>query len=293
MASLEELLYSKLKTDVELAGMLAAFAGSPAIFERQAPHDKDAGWTGAQHPRIDYVVDWSEDPERKNQGTAILNIWGRIGLDTSPEVIEARVKSILSGAVFRPVGEPLVILKWSRTEGFEGLVGERDELEVGLSLAFDLLAFPVQTTTEPDPVAGLNAWADAKWAELQVDPASWAPTDANPALYWRLAGLQAAEQHAGVSWLDATIYGHVLAPTPAGRLPWIKKITEGLATARYVALADGSYLFIQAVAADSQADHLRTGQVRVTARFGILIPKPPAEILNRAVVSGSVSGEVT
>jgi len=291
--TLEELIYDKLINDAVLPGQLAQFGGQPAMFERQAPGDADEGWSGEQYPRADYIVDRAEDPERRVEGTAAFNIWCLTSSAVGPEEIESRLRELLDGAVFHPTNEPVTALRWSRSDVFESTREDDDELVIGITVLFDLLAFPTQTTTTPDPVAALNNWASANFPELQVDPAMWAPTDNTPAIYWRLAGIQVAEQWAAVSWLDATLVAHILAPTPAGRLPWIKKITERLAVDRSVALDDGSPLFFRTVTADSQADHLRAGQIRLTARYGVLVRKEAVSTLNQATISGDVGEAYT
>jgi hypothetical protein len=125
-------------------------------------------------------------------------------------------------------------------------------------------------TTAPDPIATLNNWTVNTFNSPQVDPDTWQPTNNTPAIYWRLSGLTLAEQWAGCSWMDATIYGHIIAPTPAARLTWIKKITEALALASMITMDDGSPLAIKRVTADSQRDQLRDGQITISARYGVL-----------------------
>lgn len=156
------------------------------------------------------------------------------------------------------------------------------------NLRFIILPFPSQLTTEPDPVAGMIYWTNATFPELQVDPLTWTLTDETPAVYWRLAGMHMTEQWAAVSWIDATIMGHILAPTPHGRLLWTKKITERVATAGKTYLTDGSPLFFRTIAADSQADHLKTGQIKLTIKYGVLVSKPHVERLNHVHISGGI-----
>ncbi len=291
--TLEQLIYEKLTSDAVLAGRLAVFAGRPALFERQAPADADPGWAGPQYPRIDYGVDRAEEPERRVEGRAAFNVWCLTDSQAMPEDVERRLRELLDGAVFHPADEPVTALRWSRSDGFESARGEHDELVLGVSVLFDLLAFPSQATFSPDPVAALNAWTETALPELQVDPTAWAPTDANPAVYWRVVSLEVRERTAAVAWVQVAAAGHVLAPTPAGRLPWIRRLCERLATDGRTALDDGSPLLFCAVAADGHADPLRTGQVRLTARFGVLQPAAEQTVLGRAVVGGDVSGEVT
>lgn len=153
-------------------------------------------------------------------------------------------------------------------------------------LKFIVLILPNQLTTNPDPIAGMNQWILQAFPELQVDPLKWTITDVTPAVYWRFAGMRVTEQWAVVSWIEATIIGHILAPTPQGRLLWTKKITDKIATNRETVLSDGSPLFFKSIAADSQADYLKDGQIKLTVKFGILLPEPAAQPLNKIYITG-------
>jgi hypothetical protein len=279
--TLEEQLYARLTSESALNSYLATFGGKPAVFERQAPPDTDRGWSAAQYPRIDYTVDWSEDPERKTQGTLEINTWCLLTTSTPPESVERRIRDVLDGSIFKPAIEPITAFKWRASNPFEA-GNEKQGLVIGITLMFDLLSFPTQTTYEPDPIAALQAWTSAKLPGLQADPESWAPTDANPAVYFRLSNLTAADFKPSVTWMDAVINIHVLAPTPGGRIPWIKQITEQIAQDRQTNLLDGSPVFFRTIAADSTADQLRVGQIRLTVRYGVLRSRDETQILNHA-----------
>lgn len=274
MASLESLIYSRLTGDADLAGKLARYAGLPAVFELFAPEDSDGDWGPKKTPRIQYQVVRQEDPERRVDGELAVTV-----VDLSQSMgpaaeIEERVRQLLDGLTVR-VDEGTVSLHWVESQPFD----EADDFR-GIEAAFDLIAWPAGLTYEPDPVAALRDWSTATYSGLQVDPDTWAPTDETPALYWRLASISDVEpQHWG-AWVTVAIHGHLLAATPSGRLPWIRRITEGLALAREVQLSDGSPLLFEHVSANSDADPLREGQLRLTARFGILRSQPEYELLN-------------
>lgn len=101
-----------------------------------------------------------------------------------------------------------------------------------------------------------------------------------------------AETTAAVTWLEAQITGHVLAPSAAVRLQWIRKITEGLTIQRRIKLSDGSPLFFERVMADSEADPMRRGQIQLTTQFGVLQPEKQVQKLRRAVIGGNIPAEV-
>lgn len=266
MASLESLIYSRLTGDANLAGKLARYNGVPAVFELFAPPSSDSGWAGAQTPRIQYEIVRQEDPERRVDGELAVTVIDLSQSMAPAAEIEERVRQLLDGLTVR-VDEGTVSLHWVESQPFD----EADDFR-GIEAAFDLIAWPAGLTYDPDPVRALRDWSAATCSDLQVDPDTWAPTDETPALYWRLASISDVEPQNWGAWVTATIHGHILAATPSGRLPWIRRVTEGLAQAREVALSDGSPLLFEGVSADSTADPLREGQIRLTARFGVLSP---------------------
>lgn len=276
MPSLESLVYSHLTGDAALSGLLAAYNGFPAVFELIAPPDSDAGWGGAQTPRIQFDVTREEDPERRVDGELTITIVDAGQTMAVPADIDTRVRGLLDGATFR-ADEGTVSLHWQRSDLFD----EGDEFR-GIEVVLDLIAWPSGLTYEPDPVSALRTWSATNYPTLQVDPDTWAPSDLSPALYWRLTSVSGVEPTSWGAWLTVQIQGHVLAATPGGRLPWLRRVTEGLALSQRVKLSDGSPLLFQSVGANSDADPLRTGQLRLTARFGVKRQIPPTESINYA-----------
>src|SRR5690606_35761196 len=174
---MEALIRKRLVEDPVIQSQLATFYGQPAVFQRQAPSDTDSGWDGPQYPRIDFVVDRQENPERKVQGVASFNIWALTTSQARPNDIERRIRELLDGAFFHPEGQDTTALRWSQSDMFEA--GNDNELIIGITVLFDLLAFPLQTTFSPDPILALNEWAESKFSVLQVDPETWTPADSN------------------------------------------------------------------------------------------------------------------
>lgn len=275
MASLEELLYTAITTNATIAAKMAKYSGKVAFFEIQAPADTDSAWGAKQYPRADFTIDRIGDPERQTQGALVINILTTSSAPDAPEEIAAHYMAQLDGAVFHPDNEPVIAFQWARMEPFEEnrqRNGDQDII-IGVSILFDVLAFPAQETTEPDPIKALNNWTKGKFASIQVDPATWAPTDQNPAIYWRISNLQLVQAYQAHSTFDATIAGHLMAKTTNARLSWLKRIIEALAHDTYILMTDGSPMMIQGtLAADSQGDPIRTGQIRLTMRFGVLPP---------------------
>lgn len=277
---IETLLYQALTNDTSLASKLTTYNSLPAVFELLAPESEMGGWSGKQTPRIEYWVNRTEDPERRVSGQVMVSV---IHEETSNEVsanIEDDVRRILDGATFRPDGET-IILQWDTVELYDEAAEYR-----GFDLIFDLIAWPTGLTYSPDPIKALRSWSTSRWSDIQVDPLTWSPTDATPALYWRMEGVESEEMLAWGSWITARFRGHLLAKTPNTRFYWLRSVVERASIDRAVNLEDGSRMFIDSVQSSNDADPLRDGQIMITARFGVLINRS-GPMLSNIYISGN------
>lgn len=236
-----------------------------------------------------------QDPEADwSAFSTIVEVWPYVSRTTFQQVdaLANQVIDTLHRARFTEAGEQYLV-DYLGSAGPDYVDQEWDAITRGLRFQVFALGWLDGLTYEPDPIAALQGWTAATWEEVHADPAIWNPGDIAPGIYWRLTRLAPVETTAAVTWMDAQLTGHVLAPSAAVRLSWIRKIAEGLTRERRIKLSDGSPLFFNRVAADSEADPMRRGQIQLTARFGVLRPKPTAQVLKRGVVSGDAKGEVT
>lgn len=290
--TLEELVYSRLKGDVLIAGWLTKFNDNPAVFEIQAPSDQDKGWDKKKtYPRIIYATDKQENAERKVSGTLTIDVMTTNDGATGPEVIEEQVRKLLTHTFFEATNEPVVALVWNQTAAFE-----EDETVIGVTITFDMLAFPSQIngTRKPDPIKGIISYCKELYPTARLfdsaptAPYMWTPTAQAPALYWRLTGVTTDQITNSVTWMTATIVGHLFAPTPSDRLPWIRQITEELATGPNIYMDDDSPLMLQRISADSSRDALKDGQITLTVRYGVLRTRPTSPALNNTNMTGAI-----
>lgn len=277
--TLEDLIYERLATS-PLAKQLARFGNSnaPALFYQNAPEDTAEGWSGRpQYPRADFIVDMQANPERKTSGVLTLNLWCRDG-KTPPEALEPMARAALCGVFLCPDDGMPYSLAWSRSDAFEQRSNAKPRtLVIGITVQFDVYAFPCQLSNDPDPVVAVNGWLQ-DWAPQAVVigrdsiPHILAPDEARPVFYCRLAGLQTAVETNTVAWMNGVVFLHVFAG--ARQAQWIKALVDALALAGEVIMADGSPMFLRELRADSAADALTTGQLRLSVRFGLLRREP-------------------
>jgi len=273
--TLEDLIYTKLSNPNGPAAKLARYGDAPAIFYQAAPEDTAAGWYGKrQYPRIDYTVDMQANPERHSCGILTLNIWCSEQC-APPEDLEPEVRAMMREVFMQPDESPPYSLAWVRSDAFEGRSQANPATLVnGITVLFDLFAFPVQETTDPDPILAINEYVK-QWApdalvigKDTLERFQIATTD-QPIFYFRLASLQLQRETNTVAWMDGMIAGYIYAPEET-RLKWLKALVDVLSLDGEVTMLDTSPMFLRGIKADSAADPLTVGQLRLQIRFGLL-----------------------
>ncbi len=292
---LDGLLVEQIRGDDQIKGMLAVYNKKPAFFYQKAPLDTAKGWNGKeQYPRADYNVDMRYDPERKTAGTLTINVWCSTQSAAMPEDIEARLLTLINGTFYTEHGGDTVCAVWDRSDAFNFELyrketGSTPEI-FGITLTFDLLTFPRQMTTDPDPIEGLIRWTRRNFDALTIissdePPPVWKPTDTKPAVYWRFIGSADDRQSFSVTWYNGTFAAHIIAETVMERNRWIKALAERMQIDGEILLADGSPMFLKRLEIRHDADPLRDGQILITGQYGVLAGrvKMPARIpLNHA-----------
>lgn len=277
MAQLEDLIYRRLCRNEELTKLLAKHDRNPAVFFQNAPGDASLGWAKRrQYPRITCIVDMQADAERKTSGQLTVNIWC-CGSGAAPEDIEPIIRDIFCGIFLSPEAMETYSLAWARSDPFETqevLTGQKTQV-IGISVSFDILSFPQQVTSDPDPVLAINEYTrrlcpGCKIIGYDILPEEYAPTESTPAFYWRFGSMGVDKVSWAVSWVIGILGGHIFSPTTEGRLKWLKFIAQQMAIDEEAIMLDGSPMFFTGLKADSAADHLRNGQIQLRVKYGIL-----------------------
>ncbi len=228
-----------------------------------------------------------QDPEAGwSAFSTIIEVWPYVARTTFQQVdtLVNQVIDALHRARFAEANEQYLI-DYIGSAGQDFVDQEWNAITRGLRFRVFALGWLNGLTFEPDPVTTLQNWTAETWPEVQTNPATWSPGDTAPGIYWRLVRLTTAQMAAVVNWMEAQISGHILAPSAAVRLSWVRKVTEGLARQRRLKMSDGGPLELWRVASDSEADPMRKGQIQLIARFGVLQTKEEAPVLNKAYIS--------
>lgn len=270
----EQALLTHLSAQAELTEYLTSYAQQPAIFNQEAPADTDNGWArGSQYGRIVFTVDIQGDPERTLGGVLAVDIMCKDDEAPFPEDIEPIVRKLIHGFFFS-TGAFTVAAQFKNSNYF---TQPKDRVN-GCTVTFDLLAFPVLTTTGLNVIGRLNEWTSQIDGLYVINhdklPApAWKPGPGESAVYWRCLRVNPAakirDRYATI-WRTATIKGHIFS----GDLATASDVAEDIifclyADKRLKKAGEAPIMVDDRNTLDNGADPLRAGQVTVEATYGI------------------------
>lgn len=269
---LNELIYTRLAEDKELSGRLSKYAGRPAIFNTEFPEDQAAGWEGKhQYPRICYRVDMQVNQERSAAGTLHVTIYtdkNPLELDALESLVRGRLKDVL----MKPHDQAPFCVAWSRTEPYliDGMA------VIYKDILYDILEYPGQETTDPDPVMAVSAYIKELYPEsvvLGIDRIGDYTNPADkPVFFCRLEDIRSTTGYCmhSISWFLARVAVHLLYPNALTRLKMIAGINQKMAVDEEIIMMDQSPMYLNELNMDSKADYLREGQLTITGKYGCL-----------------------
>ena len=278
-SDLATLVYDRLKTYAPLTALLCKYAELPAVFYQNAPDDQQTAWGGkTQYPRVVFDIDEQANTERKSSGTLIVEVFcDRAG--TEPEQIEPIIRECLKDLLIKPHGSFPYCFSWARTDAFvvksikEG--GTAQRAAIGQEIRFDMLEYPKQDTTDPDPVAALCAflleeYPDACIVGLSPMGSYTEATAEKPVVYCRLESIETDSVTNTVAWMDARIAIHIICSLPETRLKIAADIQNLLMWSAEIIMLDGSPMRPLRVSLSNTADYLKEGQLRGVFHYGVL-----------------------
>lgn len=273
---IEQALREHLLAQTELTDFLGIWADTPAIFNQEAPADNDDQWEpGHQYGRIVFAVDLQGDPERTMGGILTVDIMCKKD-EQFPEEIEPVARQLIHGYFFSN-GKFTAYAQWRNSSYFT----ESTDEVTGCTLAFDLLAFPIITTSAPDIIVRFNDWTALSSEYLYVinrdelPAAAWKPTGSESAVYWRLVTDNPARwipDTFQTIWRTATVKCHIFSEDNATAATVARNITTKLyADKRLLKSGETPIMVNRQNSTDLGADPLRTGQVTVEATYAIVV----------------------
>lgn len=273
--TLEELIYKRLSEAENLTKHLAKYSGLPAVFTPEAPGDREVGWgKSMQYPRAVFNFDMQADGERKSAGTLSVTLICRNDSEAVPELIEPAVKKALKDVLLKDDNGTLYAFAWARTEGFS-MTEEKNELLIGSDVRFDIMEYPLQETTDPDPIMAMaryikNLYPDSIVVGVDRMADETEASKEAPVFYCRLTEIEKLEETNTVVWMNGKIAISLLCPDEATRLKMAAAVLNSLSLDGEVTMLDDSPMFMERLTANLKSDYLKDGQIFVTGRYGLL-----------------------
>lgn len=297
---IESRLKDYLRKDEVLSSLLAQYNEKPAIFQQIVPDESDSGWSGEQYSRIAYDIVSQSSPDRKTAGTLMIDIV--CSEDSTPyEPIEAAIRRLVDGCFFDSDDGTIVAASWQRSDGFStrgnSYAKNDNHSAYGVMITFDLMAFPSQEVAGMDPCGCISTWTHDNFQKARIITAgavpegAWKPTDDAPAIYWHLISTQQDPSMLkydtwSVTWMQAVLQCHVFSESPQVRNDIIKQMAEQAYPETKIPFPDSSPLLVQRFQANSTRDALKTGQVTLTASYGLLRAPDTIPISNISINQG-------
>lgn len=285
---LDDLIYQTLCNIPELKSLLALYKNKVAIFQDKAPADDDQNWGSALYPRIVYVVNSKYSPNRNTSGMLLVNVLCNTDNTVKPEDFSDLVIGNLSELFFAQNGTITCSL-WNRADSFkQPYMGNYEQPFTSITsgdevakvtcktFAFDLIEFPQGLSTNPDPVEGLNKWTKKVLPQCTVIGQdsfddTWQAGNLKPAIYWQTKeGSSEIKATYSVSWVKATLVGHVIASTQTTRHSLASELMNQLSLQGEVPLCDNSPMLITNVSYNANGNPVKDGQITISVTYGIL-----------------------
>lgn len=271
--NLKELIYKRFSSFPGLIKHLACYQSLPAVFSPEAPEDNQDGWDGStQYPRLVYIFDLQATEERHSAGTLSVSLLCQNTDGIMPEAIEPLVRDCLRDVILKPEGGTPYCFAWVRTDDF---TMEKGSVIVGSEIRFDILEYPSQETTDPDPVMAVNKYIKELYPGCMVmghdrmEEITEA-TEERPVVYCRLVSADKSGETNTVAWMDCRIAVHILCPDSGTRLKMAAAIANRMSLDGEIIMLDHSPMFIRRLQANYKADWLKDGQIVVTGHYGLL-----------------------
>jgi hypothetical protein len=281
---LEELIHKRFSGSESLAKHLALFCGTPAVFSPEPPDESQEGWGGnIQYPQIIYNFDLQANEERHSAGTLSVSLLCQNTTEITPEAIEPLVRDCLRDVILKPAEGTPYCFAWARTDAFT-IDEKKGSVTIGSEVRFDILEYPSQETSDPDPVMAVNKYVKELYPEClimgydQMEEVTEA-TAQRPVIYCRLMSADKARETNTVAWMDGRIAVHILCPESGTRMKMAAAIANRMSLDGEIIMLDHSPMYIKRLQANYRSDYLKDGQIFVTGRYGLLRYHPKGHTL--------------
>ncbi len=287
---LEELIHKRFICSENLIKNLASFNGAPAVFSSEPPDANQEGWGGnTQYPEIIYHFDLQANEERHSAGTLSVSLLCQNTTEITPEMMEPLVKDCLRDVILKPNGGTPYCFAWARSDAFT-IEEKKGNVTIGSEVRFDILEYPSQETSDPDPIMAANQYIKKLYPEClimgydQMEEVTEA-TGKRPVIYCRLLAAEQSEETNMVAWMDGKMAIHILCPESEKRIKMTVAIANRISLDGEIIMLDHSPMFVKHLQANYKSDYLKDGQIFITMRYGLLRYQEKKHVLQKVKIN--------
>jgi hypothetical protein len=156
----------------------------------------------------------------------------------------------------------VVTLEWGG-QGYQGL-------QYSIQLDVPVIATPDYSD---DVMTTLQNWTASTFPNWQQNPATWRPSDANPAIYWHYVTLAGPLENDWLTfdyaWQGAVVAARIVTPSRIARTMATTRLSQALGRSMqdYMLMPDGTWLQYAGIKAEPQVMAGAEGQLQMNVKW--------------------------
>ena len=190
------------------------------------------------------------------------------------EAIEPLVRDCLRDVILKPEGGTSYCFAWARSDAFT-IDEKKTDVTIGSEIRFDIMEYPSQETSDPDPVVATNKYIKELYPGCMIigydrmEEITEATAE-RPVIYCRLVSADKSKETNTVAWMDGRIAIHILCSNSEIRMKMAAAIANKMSLDGEIIMLDYSPMFIKRLQVNYKSDYLKEGQIFVTGHYGLL-----------------------
>lgn len=286
----QESIY-QLLNKAPITEKLTRYNGRPAIFYSEVPGKNEPEWEDSCYPRICYSWEMKSIPLLKSAGTLVVRLQYQNTEKQLPGQIKPLIRKCLEEILIQAeddspccfIQRDAHLMSCYKSSGSLALT---EDTEMGTEICFDILKYPCQETSDPDPVTALNQYIKNLYPDaliLGIDPIKTIKLQntSQPVYYCHLDSIKKGPETNTAAWINAKISVFVLCPSEHTRLKRIKNLAHSLSLDGEIIMTDGSPMSIKRYWVNNIAAYQSNGQILISAHYGLCRSIAKAAPLNK------------
>lgn len=284
---IEKKIFNRLIENKVILEYITKYEKRPAVFYGEAASDMDVLWEKKVFPRVDYSIEWEADPERKSVGILLVNIWC-LNKGKQPEEMVNGINEDLNNCFFSDESG-VYCTSWDKNVTFNG--SREDPVTNGITMIYDIMAFPNQRTIKPDPAYGVQKFIKKCFNNFLVleddnTPDIFMATRDRPVTYVRISEIKSNNKQDifALRWKNCAVNIHLFAPDVNDANKILRMMEQRFSMEGECIMDDGGPLFIKSGTIDLNANPLKKGQLTFLCEYAVPVYQTETEKIKEVIL---------